>query len=86
MKLNTIQIEKLSVSALNDAIMKCDSLQPEINQGDREPCLDGNVLVYSTNQFCKKNLLGAVRVQVKGTANSSHFKKEKRSNDVLYRR
>lgn len=66
MKLNTIQIEKLSVSALNDAIMKCDSLQPEINQGDREPCLDGNVLVYSTNQFCKKNLLGAVRVQVKG--------------------
>jgi len=62
-------MERMAVSAIEDAVSKTNCLVSHINSGDKYPSLDGCILVYSpsdNNNYAKEYLKGTVDVQVKG--------------------
>lgn len=61
-----MDIEKLAVSAIEDVMSRTDYIAPYVNSGDREPCWDGNLYVYSDVSKKNEHYKGKVLVQVKG--------------------
>lgn len=76
---DTNRIELNAVTAVKQRILKSKGLYPYINENDKEPCLDGKVLVYSPPDTTRKeNLEGEVPLQIKGTTSKKHLNKQKR--------
>ena len=71
-----MDIEGLAVNAVDDAISKTDYLVSDIKKNDKTPSFDGTVFVYSKpgNNHSKRDLVGIVPVQVKGTTIVNTFK------------
>lgn len=61
------KIEEFAVDAVKFYINHTDSLKAEIPVNDRAPIWDGQILVYTKPGDRNKDLMGAIRVQVKGT-------------------
>jgi len=63
---NSKTIETIAVSTLKENIVTCDHLEPYINENDKEPSWDGMIYVYNNSTKKKDNIIGTVKVQVKG--------------------
>lgn len=63
-----MDIEIIATSSIERLISRNSYLKPAINNNDKIPVWDGDVIVYSTKESNKKkeNLVGRVPVQVKG--------------------
>lgn len=64
---HTKRIEELAINALETALLRCPFLEAYIGSNDKTPSWDGNVLVYRSTNGQKKDILGKVPIQVKGT-------------------
>lgn len=62
-----MELEKIATSALEMSIGKTDRLSSFINNGDKEPCWDGNIYIHEGKGRSKKGIK-KVPVQVKGKA------------------
>lgn len=62
-----MELEKLATSAVISELSKTDRLSSFINNGDKEPCWDGNIYIHENRQRTKKNIK-RVSTQVKGKA------------------
>lgn len=51
-----MDIERIATSALVSSISKTDTLRGFINDGDKEPCWDGNIYIYENSKHSKKNI------------------------------
>ena len=63
--MNSTRTEKLGIDKLKAALDACPFLCPYIAENDRTPCWDGNIFVYYSEDWKKKNLKGTVPIQVK---------------------
>ena len=63
-----MDIEIIATSSIEKLISRNSYLKPAINNNDKIPVWDGDVIVYGTKDLNKKkeNLIGRVPVQVKG--------------------
>lgn len=67
LNISTIQIEQMAINAINDTITdKCPLLVADVLSNDKTPLLDGNILIYKSEDIKNENLIGNVPVQVKG--------------------
>lgn len=64
--MNSVKIEKHAINALRDIITSHDKMNEYLNENDKEPCWDGNIILYSNNQLKVEHILYRVPVQVKG--------------------
>lgn len=62
-----MDLEKLATSAIVTALSKTERLSSFINDGDKEPCWDGNIYIHEDKAHSKKNIK-KVATQVKGKA------------------
>lgn len=62
-----MDLEKIATSAIVSSISKTDTLSGFINDGDKEPCWDGNVYIHEDSKHSKKNIK-RIPTQVKGKA------------------
>ena len=60
------QKEKMAINKLEEALLRCDAIEPYLSQNDKTPSFDGYLFVYKGKKT-KDNLLGRINVQVKGT-------------------
>lgn len=75
-----MEIEKVATTSVVQSISRTDVLSSFINDGDKEPCWDGAIYVYSHKNKKKENLKGRVPVQVKGKSiNGSTV-----NNEIMY--
>ena len=72
--MNSNAVETLAVDAVKDSIIMSDYLDQCIPDKDKEPFWDGAIHIYNKKRHCKKNF--RLPVQVKGTQNSNHSRKE----------
>lgn len=63
---NSSRIEGLAVNHIENCLLKCPHLAPQINKSDKEPSWDGSIKIYNTAEQLKKDMLGRISVQVKG--------------------
>ena len=70
-----MDLEKIATSAIVSSISKTDTLSGFINDGDKEPCWDGNIYIHENSRHSKKNIK-RIPTQVKGKAvrQVKHFK------------
>jgi len=59
-------IETLSVNAVRNSLVVNDVLHPYINDNDKEPSWDGNIIIYRNAEKVKSNIKGRVSTQIKG--------------------
>lgn len=59
--------EQIAVGRVKDAILQSNILEAFIDDNDKTPSWDGNILVYKSNDTKKSNIKGKIPVQVKGT-------------------
>lgn len=62
-----MDLEKIATSAVVSSISKTDTLSGFINDGDKEPCWDGNIYIHEDSKHSKKNIK-RIPTQVKGKA------------------
>lgn len=74
--MNSNAIETLAVDAVKSSIVMSEYLDQCIPDKDKEPFWDGAIHVYNNKNHCKKSFRGRLPVQVKGTQNNNHSKKE----------
>ncbi|MBU3159508.1 hypothetical protein KPL37_07030 [Clostridium frigoris] len=60
--------EQIAVGRVKDAILQSRILEPLIDENDKTPSWDGNILMYKSSVTKKNNMKGKIPVQVKGTA------------------
>ena len=70
-KIDKTRIEQKATNAVRDMFDNVPGVFSAILDGDKNPCTDGVLRVYSTETSKKENLLGVIDVQVKGTANKT---------------
>ena len=75
-----MDLEKIATSALLSSISKTDTLSGFINNGDKEPCWDGNIYIYENSIHSKKNIK-RIPTQVKGKG----IKGKVAKNTIKYR-
>lgn len=73
-------IEKIGTSAVRLALIKSKYLEPYIPDDNTVPSWDGTVYIYNKQQKIKKNFLGKVDVQVKGTEQNDFSKAQIKYN------
>ena len=65
-----MDLEKIATSAIVSSISKTDTLSGFINDGDKEPCWDGNIYIHENSRHSKKNIKRiktTIHIDVKGT-------------------
>lgn len=62
-----MELEKIATSAVKGELAKTDLISNFINDGDKEPCWDGNIYIHEDKSKSKKNIK-KVATQVKGKA------------------
>lgn len=76
MALKKKDIEIISVSAVKNSVVVCEFLEPIINERDKDPSWDGEILIYKNKTKKKEYLKGRMPIQVKGTECENHSKRE----------
>ena len=66
--MNRERIEQKAVNAIRDTFDNVPGILSAINERDKNPCIDGVLRVYESEDSRKDNLVGEIDVQVKGTA------------------
>ena len=74
--MKSCQIENESVSQLKILLGKGGHVWPSIEQSDKTPCWDGQLIAYSDTTFKKESIIGPVKVQVKGKTSSNLHKNQ----------
>lgn len=59
-------IEMRSINKLEDILTRTERIEPHIASCDKVPSWDGELIVYKSKVINKSNILGNIRVQVKG--------------------
>lgn len=59
-------IEMRSINKLEDILTRTERIEPHIASCDKVPSWDGELIVYKSKAINKSNILGNIRVQVKG--------------------
>ena len=78
-----MDLEKIATSAIVSSISKTDTLSGFINDGDKEPCWDGNIYIHENSRHSKKNIK-RIPTQVKGKAVKTKSVKDKIKYRVKY--
>lgn len=65
--MNNKTIDILAVNAVRDSIAICDYLEPYIEDNDKTPSWDGEIMIYDVANTPKSSFKGKFPVQVKGT-------------------
>ncbi len=60
-------IELRSINKLEDILTRTKRIQPNIQKCDKVPSWDGELIVYNSKDINKSNVMGNIRVQVKGS-------------------
>ncbi len=60
-------IELRSINKLEDILTRTERIQPNIQKCDKVPSWDGELIVYNSKDINKSNVMGNIRVQVKGS-------------------
>ena len=68
------RIEHKAVNAVRDTFDDVPGVFSAINEGDKNPCIDGVLRVYESEDSRKENLIGEIDVQVKGTEKKAKSK------------
>lgn len=66
MEFNNKQIEELATNAVKECLLQTDTLSQFIKENDKTPTWDGDVIIYKNNDWTKTNIIGQIKVQVKG--------------------
>jgi len=66
--------EKVATSTVINSLAMTEYLDPFINDGDKEPFIDGTVYVYSNKNKSKDDSMGSINVQVKSESVNKIFK------------
>lgn len=69
--MNSKQIEMLAVNRLEERLLLTNHIIPDIPRNDKSPSWDGEITVYSSDSDKKSDIIGKIRVQVKGKYSSS---------------
>ena len=56
-----MDLEKIATSAIVSSISKTDTLSGFINDGDKEPCWDGNIYIHENSRRILKEYLLRLR-------------------------
>lgn len=59
-------VELRSINKLEDVLTRTERIEPNIAKGDKIPSWDGEIIVYKSKEINKSNIMGNIRVQVKG--------------------
>lgn len=59
-------VELRSINKLEDVLTRTERIEPNIVRGDKIPSWDGELIVYKSKDINKSNIMGNIRVQVKG--------------------
>lgn len=59
-------VELRSINKLEDVLTRTERIEPNIERGDKIPSWDGEIIVYKSKEINKSNIMGNIRVQVKG--------------------
>lgn len=78
-----MDLEKIATSAIVMEISKTNILSSFINDGDKEPCWDGNIYIHENAKHTKKNIK-RIPTQVKGRAATAKSVKESIKYGVSY--
>ena len=78
-----MDLEKIATSAIVMEISKTNILSSFINDGDKEPCWDGNIYIQENAKHTKKNIK-RIPTQVKGRAATAKSVKESIKYGVSY--
>ncbi|MBD8026404.1 DUF4365 domain-containing protein [Ureibacillus sp. Re31] len=80
--MDTLIIEHLACLEVNRIILQEPyHLVSEVKFNDKSPSFDGEIIVYNSNELKKENIVGSVRVQIKGT---TRFKKIKANGKISH--
>lgn len=75
-----MDLERIATSAIKSELAKTDVLSAFINDGDKEPCWDGNIYIHEDSKRTKKNIK-KIAAQVKGKA----VKSKKTKDSINYK-
>lgn len=59
-------IEELATGAVRRYFNTCNLISPQIQENDKTPDWDGELLLYKDKKDIRKNFIGSLRIQVKG--------------------
>ncbi|MBC1436205.1 DUF4365 domain-containing protein [Paenilisteria rocourtiae] len=76
MSFSNDQKEQLSVNAVTTYIVRSEYMVPSIPVGDKAPSYDGHITLYKHQNSKKKDMVGNIPVQVKGTTNKKILQKK----------
>lgn len=65
--MDKLLIEGASINNLEKVLMKTQRIQSNIQKNDKIPSWDGELIVYKSEDFNKSNIMGNIRIQVKGS-------------------
>lgn len=82
MALNSTLIEKLAIGRVTRLFLTGGRINPFLAQEDKEPLWDGFLYLYSSEEWCNRDMKGRVACQVKGRDAGADSEQESYSVDV----
>lgn len=64
-KISSTQIEQWGTNAIRDILSQTETLQHFVNENDKTPLWDGDVLIYNSSEWKNENIVGKVSIQIK---------------------
>lgn len=64
-------VELRAINKLEDVLTRTERIEPRISSADKIPSWDGELIIYKSKLINKNNIMGNIRVQVKG-----HFQED----------
>ena len=83
--MNSVKIEKRSISELKSWIAEHDLLDEYINDNDKEPSWDGYIMVYTDEDLKAEHIKYKIPVQVKGKCKNELINRKMITYPVEYR-
>lgn len=59
-------VESRAINKLEDVLTRTEQIETNIAKGDKIPSWDGELIVYNSKKINKSNIMGNIRIQVKG--------------------
>ena len=59
-------VESRAINKLEDVLTRTEQIETNIAKGDKIPSWDGELIVYNSKKINKSNIMGNMRIQVKG--------------------
>lgn len=79
---NSTLIEKKAISIVSGLFLGGGRINPSLTQGDKEPLWDGFLYLYSSDEWCNRDMTGRVACQVKGRDVDVDLDEESYSVDI----